>query len=219
MSENTNIEREALLNLIDAYAKARAMHALEDLYGTSQSYTAELLGKQNAARAKVVASLSLPAAGQEPVAYRYKDARGHWRYVGAPLTKGWDFPQSLNHEPLYAAPQPAVAAGWMPIETAPKDGTPIIGYCVHSDDTYYEEAGNRLTNYGARAEGLSHVEDGAHVLVWDDVYECSDGWEMPSVTIPAWWTLAHDAEVTANPTHWMPLPPAPSTEGESNANS
>jgi hypothetical protein len=47
------------------------------------------------------------AAGQEPVAYRYKDARGQWRYVGAPLTKGWDFPQGLNHEPLLAAPQPA----------------------------------------------------------------------------------------------------------------
>ena len=50
------------------------------------------------------------AAGQEPVAYRYKDARGHWRYVGAPLTEGWDFPQSLNHETLFAAPQPSTAA-------------------------------------------------------------------------------------------------------------
>jgi len=40
----------------------------------------------------------------EPAAYRYKDARGNWRYVGAPLTEGWGFPESLCHEPLYAAP-------------------------------------------------------------------------------------------------------------------
>ncbi len=41
---------------------------------------------------------------QEPVAFRYKTWRGHWRYVGAPLTKGWDFPALLNHMPLFAAP-------------------------------------------------------------------------------------------------------------------
>ena len=40
----------------------------------------------------------------EPAAYRYKDTRGNWRYVGAPLTKGWEFPENLRHEPLYAAP-------------------------------------------------------------------------------------------------------------------
>jgi hypothetical protein len=40
----------------------------------------------------------------EPVAYRYKDTRGNWRYVGAPLTEGWGFPENLRHEPLYAAP-------------------------------------------------------------------------------------------------------------------
>lgn len=43
------------------------------------------------------------------------------------------------------------------------------------------------------------------MLVWDESYEVSDGWEMPSVTIPAWWTLSHDQEVAANPTHWMPI--------------
>jgi hypothetical protein len=37
----------------------------------------------------------------EPVAYRYKDSRGHWRYVGAPLTSGWSVPPNLRFEPLY----------------------------------------------------------------------------------------------------------------------
>lgn len=55
-----------------------------------------------------------PAVAGEPVAHRYKDARGHWRYVGAPLTKGWDFPQTLNQEPLYTAPQAAPPAGREP---------------------------------------------------------------------------------------------------------
>lgn len=43
---------------------------------------------------------------QEPVAWRYKDARGHWRYVGAPLTEGWVFHGLLDEQPLYTHRQP-----------------------------------------------------------------------------------------------------------------
>ena len=41
------------------------------------------------------------ATGAEPVAYRYKDVRGHWRYVGAPLSEGWALPANLSFEPLF----------------------------------------------------------------------------------------------------------------------
>lgn len=103
---------------------------------------------------------------------------------------------------------------WRPIETAPRDGSPIVGWCVHAADIYYEEAGNRLTDYGARVEGLSHVEDGAHVIAWEDAREESDGWEHPSYTIPGGWVLTNgDGETMANPTHWHPLP-APPTQAQ-----
>jgi len=98
---------------------------------------------------------------------------------------------------------------WREISSAPRDGTPILGWCVHSADSYYVENVGCLTDYGARVEGLSHVEDGPHVLVWGESYTVSDGWENPSCTIPAGWELSHDPEVGANPTHWMPIPIAP----------
>ena len=107
--------------------------------------------------------------------------------------------------PLYAAPQ-AVPA-WLPIESAPKDGEVIIGYCVHTADPYY--AGERLTDYGARCEGLGHVEDGIHAIMWESAREDSDGWESQSYLIPAGWVHNADCEQMANPTHWMPLPAAP----------
>jgi hypothetical protein len=95
--------------------------------------------------------------------------------------------------------------GWEDISTAPKDGTPIIGWCVHSANEYHLKDGY-LTTYGAHVEGLGHVGDGAHVLEWGG--ECDgdgDGY------IPDWWfRVGSDFEEAANPTHWMPIPPPPS---------
>ncbi|PUA95468.1 hypothetical protein C8C99_0268 [Acidovorax sp. 107] len=45
------------LRLADSYAKAHAMYVMEDLYGTSKSYTAELLADRHATRAKLEAEL------------------------------------------------------------------------------------------------------------------------------------------------------------------
>lgn len=101
---------------------------------------------------------------------------------------------------------------WRPIETAPKDGTAIVGWCVHAADPYFEnESAGRLTTYGAHAEGLSRVQDGPHVVVWGGEYDdTDDGY------IPDWWFLAgSDFETVANPTHWMPLPAWPDDDRES----
>ena len=102
------------------------------------------------------------------------------------------------------------AEEWQPMETAPKDGTPILALCKHTEEAYYD--GGRLTAYGARAEGLSHVEDGPHVIVWGEAYEVSDGWE--SFTIPAGWDLSHDCEVSANPVGWVPVPDSAITKAK-----
>jgi hypothetical protein len=176
MAENTNTERAkfekwALENRLGEYTEQMGFRFFDagDGYPSWKAWQAR-------------ASVSLPAAGQEPVAYRYKDARGHWRYVGAPLTKGWDFPQNLHHEPLYAAPQPAVAAGWMPIETAPK----------HESVLLYS-GGFTPIYCGRKRYGLMG-EPQQDELAW----RCDSSGRF------------------ANPSRWAPLPPAPSTEGESN---
>jgi hypothetical protein len=124
---------------------------------------------------------------------------------------GLDHP--VDRARIIAALRPT-DTGWRDIATAPKDGTPILGWCVHDADPYFiepEDASgrSRLTVYGAHTEGLSHVEDGAHVIVWGGSWDDSTH-EYDGGSMPDWWFRADsEFEVTANPTHWMPLPAAP----------
>ena len=98
-------------------------------------------------------------------------------------------------------------SGWQPIETAPRDGTPILGWCVHAADPYFAGP-TSLTLYGAHVEGLSHVADGPHVLVWGGGWQ--DSWEDGGGNLPDWWfRLGSEFEEAANPTHWQPLPAPP----------
>lgn len=99
--------------------------------------------------------------------------------------------------------------GWMPIETAPKDGTLIIGFCNHEADEYRLGGGTKLTNYGCACEAYGHVEDGQHIIYWER--ETTDGsWEEGYYTSPGYWAAeGFDGECCANPTHWQPLPPPP----------
>lgn len=99
---------------------------------------------------------------------------------------------------------------WQPIETAPKD-RPILAWCDHEADPYFEEDSGRLTLYGGHAEGLSHAPTGYHIVEWGGAYE--DSWEDGGAHMPDWWfVVGSDFECAANPTHWMPLPAPPIKE-------
>lgn len=102
--------------------------------------------------------------------------------------------------PLYDYPIPSAPAvpEWQPIETAPKTGVKIIV-------TYLNRLGNKRTvmaRWVTDDEAAESDHDGVGLEAgW---YECIDNWdEYTEVTI-------HEGE----PTHWMPLPAAPSPDKE-----
>jgi len=89
------------------------------------------------------------------------------------------------------------------IDTAPKD-RPILAYCNHEADPYWE--GDGLTLYGGHAEGLSHAPTGFHIVEWGGGYD--DGYDEGRM--PDWWFVAGSGfEVAANPSHWCELPLVP----------
>ena len=147
--------------------------------------------------------------------YRYECANGRV-YLYTPIDK-WgqrfadeasainaaqaDYEQRIRSA-LHPAPAPE---GWRDIKTAPKDGTTILAWCVHAADPYHVDE-KSLTAYGAHCEGLSHVEDGAHVVQWGGgSWESTDGYGS-GYLIPDWWfRFGSEWEETANPIAWMPI--------------
>lgn len=89
------------------------------------------------------------------------------------------------------AVQAAVAAGWMPIEMAP-EGAQVVVCWRDAEDMEHPE----------RFE-FDYLEDGC----WMKWHEYAEHVEVIG---------GHGVSYTPPYTGWMPLPPAPSTEGESN---
>lgn len=103
--------------------------------------------------------------------------------------------------PPFLGHRPPAPLSLQPMPTAPTN-CPIVAYCKHDADPGPDETG-RLSLYMGHAEGLSHVEDGWHVLVWggawdDRTHEYDGGW------MPDWWFLSDgNFETAANPIGWL----------------
>lgn len=133
----------------------------------------------------------LPAYRQ----YRHNDNSG--------LIQGFEYEETIE---LVASLMATIDSyGWKPIEYAPKDGRPILGWCNHDADPYYLGNGVFLTTYGAHAEGIcrGHANDGFNIVQWGGGY--TDGsFEEGYTKIPDWWFVyGTDFELVANPTHYL----------------
>lgn len=82
---------------------------------------------------------------------------------------------------------------WQPISTAPKDGSPIIlsnGLVAHEGHWFYDEGGT-----------VEHRDMEGRYIGQDD-REGYEGW------------MDWGGGMLPEPTHWMPVPSAPATPGE-----
>jgi hypothetical protein len=88
---------------------------------------------------------------------------------------------------------------WQPIETAPRDGSPIL---IYQPD--YDVGGERAqhrTSLHWRVDASGSLVDGPGVPVDDHRYAI--GYWRP------WGGWGNRNSARVNPTHWMPLPPVP----------
>lgn len=90
-----------------------------------------------------------------------------------------------------ASPSTADVAGWMPIETAPKDGTPVLLLIAETDDSNFME--DALLG---RTIGMYGVNGGPEV--------------DPTWSFPGWnWCGDEFENGRGTPIKWQPLPAAP----------
>lgn len=109
-----------------------------------------------------------------------------------------------DHTPR-TVPLSTISEGWRPIETAPKDGTPILAY-------------GPLPGWNSRDHGWHGVRE----TRWDCYPQGSPGYdkwtrgEGPLGIGWEWYEPVHNWQHHWQPTHWLPLPapPAPTQDAE-----
>ena len=50
-----------------------------------------------------------------------------------------------------------IPPGWKSMDSAPKDGSPILGWCLHKADPYTTDGGKTLTTYAAHCTTESNI--------------------------------------------------------------
>lgn len=88
-------------------------------------------------------------------------------------------------------------SAWQPIETAPKDGSAVLGFGLHSGPQPDAQRGVKAGDYWWA------------IMLWD-VWRNPDagGWGEKSL-----WVFAKDGKPTwSHPSHWMPLPDPPESK-------
>ncbi len=112
--------------------------------------------------------------------------------VGASAADAYDtFYQHMVETALAAQPAEPVQPGWRDIESAPKDGRVVLLGKFNSHNKWRTMRGQWFS-----ADAIAET--------WEDPDDAPEGWHETSVEAEdmpnVWYT---------EPTHWMPLPPAP----------
>ena len=186
MTDKTDLIREIHEYVTAHGGENTATHLLVQAASAIQTQAAELeaIGAGGVS-GPLMGIASLSANAGEPVAWQYRsllDVGGVWFECSKERAEQRAaHPDRWEVRPLYAAPPAAQAEGWRPISTAPKDGALIV--------------------LGAR----NGVWLGKYVPVYQSGYRPENPWSS--------MLLNHDhmAERYTRPTHWMPLPPPPTS--------
>lgn len=152
-------------------------------------------GSQHDLKKRAVAAIDkhLAETNQpEPVAISCKICGSHWpRYEYAFRAVHID-PENADNRTICGQPEPAIKDGWLPIESAPKDGSRILV----------------ATASGEVARGFWHddLRESPERHEECDTEECGHDHERRLLT----WVV--DGLTSHQPVGWQPLPPPPASE-------